>query len=168
MNSTSRLLLTPAQPDQFQAHYEIHSDPGTNLYNPDPPVPNLEASKRILRQWKSDWSQRGFGYFAVALRSHPDTIIGYGGLSIRAIAAIERLNLYFRFAPKAWGQGFATELGRFALEQGAALSEFGKVFALVRPDNGPSIKVIERLGLQQVDLVDDVVGQPPSMLFAAV
>jgi RimJ/RimL family protein N-acetyltransferase len=48
--------------------------------------------------------------------------------------------------PACWGQGFATEAARGAIEKGFA-DGLGEVVAVVYPDNEPSLRVCRRLGM---------------------
>ena len=54
-----------------------------------------------------------------------------------------------------------------ALEYGFGELGLGEIFALVRPDHGAPIKVLEKAGLLRVDVLHDVPGQPPSLVFKA-
>ena len=49
--------------------------------------------------------------------------------------------------PDSWGRGYATEAGRGAIEHGFA-GGLDEVYAVVRPDNEPSLAVCHRLGLR--------------------
>ena len=49
--------------------------------------------------------------------------------------------------PDAWGNGFATEAARAALDFGFRTAELGLIFAVTRPDNLASQAVMKRLGL---------------------
>jgi RimJ/RimL family protein N-acetyltransferase len=163
MIQTDRMLLRRPVIEDARAHFRIHGDPATNIHNPAGPVRDEDESARILEEWMAHWDRTGFGYWAVALREKPSAVIGFGGINQKVLAERMRLNLYFRFSPSAWGRGLATELGRAALSTAGA----DEVFALVRPENAPSIRVIQKLGMNLVGSVDDVVGFPPSLLFAS-
>ena len=163
---TDRLLLRRPTLDDLPSHFRIHGDPATNLHNPSGPVATENESADILREWIDDWDRTGLGYWAVALRDDPSAVIGFGGIRQKLIEGETRLNLGFRFAPSAWGRGLATELGRAVLGSAEGRPDGGTVFAVVRPDNAPSIKVIQKIGMELVGEVDDVPRAPPSLLFA--
>lgn len=166
MIRSERLILRATSESDNLAHFRIHSDPATNLHNPAGPLTQLQESREILQDWRQHWEQHGFGYWAASLRAAPEDVVGFGGVARKTIDGADRLNLYFRFSPQVWGQGLATELGRYALGE-ALESEAGeRVFALVRPDNALSIKVLRKLRMREVDKIDDVQGLPPSLLYA--
>lgn len=60
--------------------------------------------------------------------------------------------------PDAWGRGFATEAGRACLEWGFTHLDLPYLTAMIRPENHPSIRVAERLGMRPLrsDLLMDV------------
>ena len=51
--------------------------------------------------------------------------------------------------PDSWGQGYATEAARGALDHGFA-SGLREIYAVVRPDNERSLAVCRRLGMRSV------------------
>ena len=111
----------------------------------------------MLKAWLTLWDDHGFGYWTV-LEKDSETILGFGGLSPKEVEGKILPNLYFRFSPAAWGQGYAAELGRAALEAGCTLLNYDKIVASVRPDNAFSIRVLGRLGLERFGEVRDQYG----------
>ena len=99
------------------------------------------------------WDRLGFGQCAVATRSEPELVIGFGRVATRNHVDAKRLNLGYRLHTAAWGKGYATELGKGILRH--ALSDLGKpeVFAIVRPINTPSIRVLEKIGMQRIGVL---------------
>ena len=95
----------------------------------------------------------------------PHHLIGFGGVAPLHYLTERRINLGYRFAVEAWGQGDATELGRDALVLAFETLNFPAVFGLVRPDHAASIRVLEKLGLKSFGLLDDVPGKAPSRVF---
>jgi RimJ/RimL family protein N-acetyltransferase len=73
-----------------------------------------------------------------------DEVLGVGGAQRQEGG---NWNLYYRFAPRAWGKGFATELGLAALDAAHRHDGDTAVIAWVFPHNVASIRVAERLGL---------------------
>ncbi len=104
-----------------------------------------DAIERVDK-WRRDWEIDGFGYWSILRLGSPE-IIGFGGIRRIQWAGREVLNLYYRFSTKSWGQGYATEVARTAVELARKhLTEF-PVAARISPDNTPSIKVAERVGM---------------------
>ena len=57
-------------------------------------------------------------------------------------------------------------MGDQAIEQARLRGTRETVLGLVRPDNLPSRRALERLGLALIDTLDDVAGEAPSLLYA--
>lgn len=145
---TERLLLCvpTAEPDVADAYFAIHGDPATNVHNPAGAMLDPGTAAPVLDIWHQQWREAGFGYWVV--RSPQDgQVLGFGG--VRPVVQDEDfLNLYYRFRPSAWGNGYATELGGAALALAAKAAPGVPVVALIRPRNEPSIRVAQRLGMR--------------------
>jgi RimJ/RimL family protein N-acetyltransferase len=58
----------------------------------------------------------------------------------------------------AWGKGFATEFARALLMYGFEELKLPEIYALISPENLPSIKVAERLNLKALGMSEKYVG----------
>ncbi len=146
---TQRLVLRAVQDVDTDDLFTITSDPRTWEHAPA----GRHASSQTTREWikraNQLWDEDGLSYWLVRLRL-TDEVIGVGGAQRQKSG---NWNLYYRFAPMSWGHGFATELGKAALN--AAHSHDGgesAVIAWVLPHNVASIRVAERLGLMNQGL----------------
>jgi RimJ/RimL family protein N-acetyltransferase len=145
---TERLLLCVPTfaPDVADAYFAIHGDPATNVHNPAGAMLDPSGAVPVLEVWQRHWRENGYGYWVVREPGH-GAILGFAG--VRPPLPDENfLNLYYRFRPAAWGQGYATEVGRASLALAAEAAPGRPVVALIRPKNGPSLRVAERLGLR--------------------
>ncbi|MEB0045587.1 MULTISPECIES: GNAT family N-acetyltransferase [unclassified Pseudomonas] len=163
--TTSRLVLRPPAADDLARLFAIYSDPATNQFNPAGPLSDVQQAAALLDGWLHHWKNTGYGQWAIATSESPADVIGFGGIASYRYNDVERLNLGYRFDVAAWGKGYATELGRASLELG--LDELGLegIWALVRPTHLASIHVLEKIGMQRVDVLDDVPGQTPSLVY---
>lgn len=160
------LLRAPAASD-LQALYELHADPAANRFNPAGPMRSLDAAAELLDVLVAHWRQHGFGYWMAADAGRPDHVLGIGGLVEKSVPGRRGLNLYYRLRPEAWGRGLATALALRAITLATdTLHRRHEVFARVRPDNAPSMRVLERAGLVCIGEVQDVdAALPPSRLY---
>lgn len=163
-NRHSRLIYRQPLPADVQRLLAIFGNPQTNLFNPAGPMPDLAAAQRLLAHWMEQWATHGYGWWAIARKEAPEHIIGFGGIAPLNYLTQQRVNLGYRFAVEAWGQGYATEVGRDALELAFVTLGLPEVFGLVRPDHAASIRVLEKIGMQPFGLLDDVPGQAPSLV----
>jgi RimJ/RimL family protein N-acetyltransferase len=75
----------------------------------------------------------------------PGTFLGSAGA---AALPFDAWNLGYRFAPEAWGHGFATEAARASLAAAQEARPRTPVTARVLAANAASVRVLERLGLE--------------------
>jgi RimJ/RimL family protein N-acetyltransferase len=162
--TAARLTYRKPHPGDVQRLFAIFGDPQTNLFNPAGPMTSLAEAQRLLNRWLEQWATQGYGWWAIARREAPQHIIGFGGIAPLNYLTERRVNLGYRFAVEAWGQGYATEVGRDALVLAFATLGLPQVFGLVRPDHAASIRVLEKIGMQRFGLLDDVPGKAPSLV----
>ncbi|WP_186577941.1 GNAT family N-acetyltransferase [Aquibacillus kalidii] len=146
--TTDRLLLRRPRQEDAPSVFQIESDPRTNQFRPAGPMKNIGEATENINAWQAEWDTYGFSYWIVTLPNNP-TVIGIGG--IRCIRWKERyiLNLYYRFSPTVWGNEYASELAKFAVDLGSNhLSNF-PIVARIRSSNVPSLKVVEKSGLKR-------------------
>jgi RimJ/RimL family protein N-acetyltransferase len=143
---TERLMLRRLRSEDGPAMFAVHGDPATNVYNPAGPDPDLAASEEALRSMIGHWDAYGFGYWAVTL-PEAENVLGFGGIEYRVWREREILNLYYRFTPRAWGQGYASELARTAVALARTHFPWWPVIARTRAGNIASMRTAERAGL---------------------
>ena len=161
---TSRLIYRPPTLEDLPRLFSIFGDPQTNRFNPSGPLASLADARRLLDHWLAQWARDGYGWWAIARLESPEHLIGFGGIAPLNYLTERRINLGYRFAVEAWGQGYATELARDALVLAFETLNLPEVFGLVRPDHAASIRVLEKVGLQHIGVLDDVPGQAPSLV----
>lgn len=164
---TSRLIVRPVKGSDLARLFAIYGDPATNQFNPNGPMSDISQATLMLEGWLHQWRVNGFGQWAIATRECPERIIGFGGVAMMNYLKVERANLGYRFEVSAWGQGYATELGVAALDWGLNQLELPAIYGLVRPNHSVSIRVLEKIGMQRIDVLDDVAGQAPSYVYVA-
>ena len=165
--SSMRLVLRRPQETDLQRLFEIYGDPITHQFNPFGPLVQIDEARILLKKWVEHWDNKGYGQWAIATRSNPNHIIGFGGIDAREYLSVKQVNLGYRFAPQAWGQGYATELSQAALVYGLDELALPEIFAVVRPDHSASISVLEKVGMHVAGELDDVPGGAPSLVFSA-
>jgi RimJ/RimL family protein N-acetyltransferase len=146
--TTERLLLRAFRESDLDAVFALHNDPLASRFDPSGPLRSRDAARELLALWLADWSQRGIGYWAVERREAPGVVVGTGGLRHKEVEGRPVLNLAYRLTPSTWGSGYATEVARAALKVAREHLPAVPVVAIIHPDNTPSIRVAERLGLR--------------------
>lgn len=147
--TTERLDLRAVSPSDVDDLFAITSDPQTWRHNPElvhrEPARTADWISRAAARWDSD----GLSYWLVRVG---DAVVGIGGVQRQSTG---NWNLYYRFAPSAWGNGYATELGRAAIAAARSVDDGMPVIAWISPDNPESIAVAERLGLHRSGMHPD-------------
>ena len=162
MNQNQYYLRAPLISD-VDAAIAIHCDPQTNLYRPGGSPTRTEAAAYIP-EWIAQWEKNGIGYWSLIDKAD-ETIVGFGGITVKQIGPYYGLNLYFRLSPSVWGKGLASFIGRSAFVEAFEKRTFEAVYGLVRPANIPSCRALERLGLTVVGELQDVENAAPSLIY---
>lgn len=102
------------------------------------------ARQTLLDRPLRDYQIHGYGRMACIEKS-TGRLVGFSGLKF--LEDLQEVDIGYRFLPDCWGKGYATESARMLMRQGA--NEFGitRIIGLVRPENGASARVLEKVGL---------------------
>ena len=113
------------------------------------PVPLDRAqSDALVEQIESGFERDGFGLWALEVRETRE-FVGFAGLAVPSFEAhfTPAVEVGWRLARRAWGNGYATEAGRAALEFGFERAGLGEVVSFTTVANARSRAVMERLGM---------------------
>ena len=124
----------------------------------------MEFFPRVLTRGESDelvgrieagFARDGFGLWAVEVREAGE-FVGFAGLNPVEFEApfTPAVEVGWRLARTAWGNGYATEAGRAALEFGFERVGLAEVVSFTTAANRRSRAVMERLGMSR-DPADD-------------
>ena len=142
-----RLRLRPRAPDDFEACLAMDLDPRVARFIWKTP-PDPEIHREVLRgRFAPDWPARG-GVWAVEERAEPGFLGWCGLFPLEETGLIE---IGYRYLPKAWGRGIATEAAERVLDQGFGSFEFDPIVAICHPDNRASQRVLAKIGLTRRD-----------------
>lgn len=140
---TSRLLhreMTTADATDF---YKLNSHPDVMRYTGDDVIASEEQAKQAIQQYP-DFNTIGYGRWACILKES-QRMIGFCGL--KYLPDQDAVDLGYRFFPEYWGQGLATEASRVCLDFGFQVIGLQQIVAFVLPENGGSIRVLQKLGM---------------------
>lgn len=162
---TRRLVLRPPKDSDLDTLVALHADPAVNRFCAAATPQGRAAVEAQLQGWIDHWQRHGFGHWAIAERDQPDTLIGFGGLMHRSVAGHGGLYLYYRITPQAWGRGLACEMSQFAICQAFEKHREPGVVAAVLPNNMPTRKTLEGLGLRLKGTLSDGPGNAAALLY---
>ncbi|MEM7658715.1 MAG: GNAT family N-acetyltransferase [Bacteroidota bacterium] len=125
----------------------INQDPAVMRFFPRPSSP-LET-KAWVEKTQRQGKEKGYCYFAVELLASQE-LLGFIGLSDKDFAAnfTPCVDIGWRLGKQFWGKGYATEGAQRCLT--FAKEEIGlkKVYAIAPKVNQPSIRVMQKIGMQ--------------------
>lgn len=140
---TQRLLMRQWQQSDFEAYAEICADAQVMKYLTGGRTFDRLESWRHLAFLMGHWQLKGFGHWAVEEKQSGQLLGRVGFLQPEGWPGFE---IGWTLAKSAWGQGFATEAAKGALD--IAFNQMGKeeVISVIHPHNEASKAVAKRLG----------------------
>ncbi|GAB6261123.1 GNAT family N-acetyltransferase [Photobacterium sp. R1] len=162
---SERLMMRPVSQTDVEDLFAIYGDPETNRFNPAGPFPNIQYAASVMCRWLEHWNAHGFGMWAIATRKEPESVIGFGGLSLFEFEGKTMNNLGYRLSTASWGKGYATEFSKWALSFGFVDLGLEQISARVRANHLASLQVLKKSGFRNEQTIQDVKDAPASLLF---
>ena len=143
---TPRLLLRRWREEDRAPFAALNADPEVMRYLKGPV--DRAASDALLDRIDASFAQRGYGLWAVQ-RQADGRLLGFTGLAWQDFPAhfTPAVEVGWRFARAAWGNGYATEAAQAALEHAFAVLDLEEVVSITTRANAPSRAVMRRLGM---------------------
>ncbi|MEM9684410.1 MAG: GNAT family N-acetyltransferase [Pseudomonadota bacterium] len=158
---TERLILRRWRDEDAEPYAEICADPEVMRWIGNGTTRTAEESAAAIERFEQTWERRGFGPFAVELR-RTGRLIGFNGfLSPDFLPEIlPAVEIGWRLARDAWGQGLATEGAQAALRFGFDDLGLQRVVSIYQVGNSASARVMEKLGMRlERETVDPETGR---------
>ena len=141
---TERLRLRAFRPSDIDDYAALNADPEVQRYLGWGSAPwDRGRSWRHLAFLLGHWQLGGAGMWALE-RKDCGTLLGVIGFA--EPEGLPGCELAWKLVPRWWGQGYATEGARAALDYAFDVLGKDRVISLIHPDNRASIRVAERLG----------------------
>jgi ribosomal-protein-alanine N-acetyltransferase len=136
--------------------FELDSDPLVHKYLGNNPIKSRKKAAIIIQFIKQQYKNLGIGRFAAIEKSSGD-FIGWSGLKLN-IGEKEALNgksdfydIGYRFIPKYWGKGYATESSLAIMDFGFKTMNLEMICGAAEKENIASNKVLKKIGLKFVN-----------------
>jgi RimJ/RimL family protein N-acetyltransferase len=143
---TERLALRHILPDDGDFLLVLLNDPSFLRNIGDRGVRTMEEARTyIMNGPVASYERHGFGLYMVALRESGERL-GICGLVKRD--ALEDVDIGFAFLPVYWAKGYAIESATAVRDYARDRVGLTRLVAVVQPENQPSIRVLEKLGLR--------------------
>jgi RimJ/RimL family protein N-acetyltransferase len=150
---THRLHLRLWRDEDLPAFAAMNADPRVMEYFPRP-LSRAESDARAAGI-RDHFARHGFGLWAVEVPG-VDDFIGFVGLSVPGFEAhfTPCVEVGWRLAHEHWGQGYATEAARAALDFGFRRLTLAEIVSSTVPANWRSRRVMERIGMTRTPADD--------------
>ncbi len=149
---TERLVLRDWHPDDAPVVLDILSRAEVVRWLDDgepQPLADLDEARAKIRSWQD--LVPPLKQWAIEVRETGE-VVGWACL-VPIPTSGGLVQIGWTLHPDAHGHGYATEAARAVLDHGLA-SGLTEVRALMIPDNEPSMKVAQRLGMRDLGLTD--------------
>jgi len=143
---TPRVRLRHWQESDREPFARMNADPRVMEFFPSPL--SAAQSDALMSKIASHFRRYGFGLYAAELRSD-GTFAGFIGLSVPSFKAhfTPCVEIGWRLARQAWGQGLATETATAVLQHARNVLHLPEVVSITVPANVRSRRVMEKLGM---------------------
>lgn len=148
------MRLRPLTDADMEPYLAMAADPEVMRYVSPTPIPRASA-EAAATHYRRLLETKGYGYWAIEVA---------GGASFAGIILLQDVTFNASFTPAVevgwllprpyWGNGYATEGGRAALDHAFTTLRLDEVVALTAASNVASQRVMQRLGMTH-DPVDD-------------
>jgi RimJ/RimL family protein N-acetyltransferase len=149
---TERLVLRAWEKADFRPYHALLQHPEVHRHFGPEPMGAEECWRRLAAA-VGMWELMGFGGWAV-VRKADDKIVGMLSL-FNAWRALEpefgeEPEMGWIFAHEVHGRGMAGEGCRAALHWAEANLDPSPIWAIIAPENGPSLKLADKLGFERI------------------
>ncbi|HEU4339134.1 MAG TPA: GNAT family N-acetyltransferase [Planctomycetota bacterium] len=148
MIRTERLILREWRDSDYEPFAALNADRRVMEFFPAP----LErsASDALAIRIRDGFARHPFGLWAVEVPGVAP-FIGFTGLSIPNFTAFftPAVEIGWRLAFNHWGQGYATEGAKAAIEYGFREAGLQEIVSFTAPSNVRSIRVMEKVGMKR-------------------
>ena len=142
---TERLVLRDWRESDLEPWAAMNVDPEVRRYL-GRPMTAAQAEAWALN-FQDDLDRHGYGFWALEVQSTGE-FIGFTGLDrVDEEMPFTGIELGWRLARRAWGNGYATEAGQAALRYGFDDLELSEIAAVTAAGNVRSQSVMRRLGM---------------------
>ena len=141
---TERLRLRPYRQEDLDDLAAMFADPEHMRWYPS--AFSREQSQAWIDRQVSRYEDDGFGLFLAELRED-GSFAGTLGPTVQTVEGERRVEIGWHIRPSLKGRGLAVEGGDASRSWAFAALDVDHVISLIRPENHPSRRVAEKLGM---------------------
>lgn len=141
---TERLIIRDLTSNDLDDFAHLVANEEVMRFSLKGPLSKEEAKEYFQRRILGHYEEHGFGLWAVL---HREKLIGFAGLITQTIDEEKWVELAYRFTPKFWGKGFATEAALAICQYAFETLGLKQLISIIDPKNTPSMKLASRIGM---------------------
>ena len=144
--TTDRLLLRQWRDSDREPFAALNADPAVMEHFPA--LQTREQSDALIDRNIPEFDGRGWGLWALEVKDTGE-FIGFTGLNVPTFEApfLPGVEIGWRLAKGAWGNGYATEAARAALAYAFGPAGLNEIVSFTATTNLPSQRVMQRIGM---------------------
>jgi ribosomal-protein-alanine N-acetyltransferase len=150
---TERLILRDILPIDDLGMFELDSNPEVLRYLGTPPITSINQAREAIGRIRQQYIDYSIGRWAT-IEKESGNFIGWSGLKFMTDAKNNQHHFYdvgYRFIPKYWGKGYATESTKAALKYAFTIMNLQEVIGTCHEENVASRKALEKCGLKFIE-----------------
>jgi [ribosomal protein S5]-alanine N-acetyltransferase len=151
---TERLIMRELELSDALGLFELDSNPEVLKYIGVDAVKTIEESESVVRMLQQQYAENGIGRWAVIEKSTGE-FMGWSGLKLYREPINNQTNIYelgYRFIPRYWGRGFATESARAWVDFAFEELKIDKLFAVTDLEHDSSKNVLHKVGFKDIEV----------------
>ncbi|MFC1408974.1 GNAT family N-acetyltransferase [Streptacidiphilus sp. N1-12] len=141
---TARLTFRRMTEDDLDDMAALLGDPRVMRYYPRPK--DRDEALSWIRWNQGLYRQQGFGLWLLTLRATGE-FVGDCGLTPQQVEGVVELEVGYRVRAELQGNGYATEAAAACRDHARDVLDAKRLVAIIRPDNTPSQRVAQKIGL---------------------
>jgi ribosomal-protein-alanine N-acetyltransferase len=142
---TKRLCLRPLEIEDLDALAKMYADVEIMRFIGSGKTISRANTEASIARWNEYELKHGFSNWAI-IRNEDNAFTGKCGFSY--LPESTEIEISYMLDEPYWGNGYASEIAGAALEYGFEKLGLKRIVALVYPQNSPSIKVLEKIGMK--------------------
>lgn len=149
---TERLILRPLTLEDTNGMFALNSNPEVQKHVGNQPIKTIAEAKENIEFILQQYVENGVGRLAI-IEKESNEFLGWGGLKLITEEMNGHQNFYelgYRFLPKYWGKGFATEVGKASIKYGFEELKLEVIYAIAAIENQASKSVLEKIGFKVI------------------
>lgn len=141
---TERLTFREMLNDDLDDIARLLGDPKVMRYYPRRKT--REDAQRWIDWNLHNYAAHGYGLWVIQTR-HDGSFVGDCGLTWQEVDGAPVLEIGYHVTPEHQGSGYATEAAKACLDLALGPLDAGHVTTIINPENAPSRRVAEKLGM---------------------